>query len=66
MKKAVILLLLCAIFCGVSGCARTKKLMFWKKGEQESPAFVDEKNPLAVPPEYSLRPAVVKEPSTKE
>lgn len=66
MKRVVLLFLLCAIFCELSACARTRKLMFWNKDKQESPAFVDEKNPLAVPPEYNVRPVVPSSVSAEE
>lgn len=58
MKKLVLLAILASFCLGVSSCARTRKLMWWNKDKEESPAFVDEKNPLAVPPEYNVRPVV--------
>jgi len=58
MKKIGLLLVLAAFCFGMSGCARTKKLLWWNKDKEVSPAFIDEKNPLSVPPEYAVRPFV--------
>ena len=58
MKKVLLLVVLVCFCSSLSGCARTKKLLWWNKDKEESPAFVDEKNPLAVPPEYDVRPYV--------
>ena len=56
MKKILIIAVFAAFCVGIGGCARTKKLLWWDRNKEESPAFVDEKNPLAVPPEYDVRP----------
>ena len=59
MKKLFFAMVLAAFCFGISGCSQTRKLMWWNKDSGvESPAFVDEKNPLAVPPEYNIRPIV--------
>lgn len=58
MKKVILLTILAAFCLSLSGCARTKKLLWWDREKEESPAFVDEKNPLAVPPQYDVRPVV--------
>ena len=58
MKKFVLLFVFASFCLGLSACARTKQLMWWHKDKGESPAFIDEKNPLAVPPEYNVRPQV--------
>ena len=58
MKKFFVFMLLAIMCLDLTACARTKKLMFWRKDVEESPAFSDTKNPLAVPPEYDIRPEV--------
>ena len=58
VKKIILIVVLVAFCSALSACGRTKKLLFWNKDTKESPAFVDEKNPLAVPPEYDIRPQV--------
>jgi len=58
--KNLFMLLILGCFCwGLSGCSSANKLLWWKKDSgAESTVFVDEKNPLAVPPEYKVRPIV--------
>ncbi len=58
MKK-IILCIVLSVFClNLSACGRTKKLLWWNKATEESPAFIDEKNPLAIPPEYNIKPEI--------
>jgi len=66
MKKLLLIAVLSAFCFGLSGCVRTKKLLWWNKDKEESPAFFDEKNPLAVPPEYSVRPYVAEKTDVNE
>ena len=66
MKKLMLIVVLAGFCFGISACARTKKLLWWNKEKEASPAFVDEKNPLAVPPEYDVRPFVAEKNSVAE
>lgn len=58
MKKICFILVLGLLACGLSACGLTKeKLGFTRKGPDETK--VVKKQPLVLPPEYSVRPKVI-------
>lgn len=58
MKKLCFILVLGFLVCGLSACGLTKeKLGFTQKGPEETK--VVKKQPLVLPPEYSVRPKVI-------
>lgn len=58
MKKLNLVLILSMIICGISACGLTKKdLGFARQSPDETKVVT--KQPLILPPEYSVRPKVI-------